>query len=156
MKEPTPKEKYTYLPAEVRKEVLKKTISVQDAKSIAKILDKELRLEAMKIIKRQLSTKKFILKEAMDITEGRTKPQTKVFISPEERLMKQFAQIHKQVTMKMHLRLVNSYDEETRDILTGYMRNILLHLIHEFKNDKSIVAKMKFLPDNIIDIQENK
>ena len=150
-KKPIITEKYAYLPEDVRKEVMKKEISVKDAKSIAKIPNKELRKEAIKIIKRQEETKKYIIKEGIDIATGKKQPEKKE-LNLDKRIINQFYNINKQVVMKMSMRLVNSYCENTRNQLTAIMRNVFLYLEKELIAEPSIKRKQLERRGKIIDI----
>jgi len=122
----------------MKKEVIKETISIKDAKSIAEIPKPELRKEAVKVIQRQDETKDYVIKTGVDIATGKKKPDVKI-INLNERAINQFIQIYKQVIMKMTTRLADSYDEQTKIRMKKIMMKTLIHLQKELKITGDII-----------------
>lgn len=132
------------LPEDLKKEVKKEkpVITIKEAKVIAEIPKPELREEAVKFIKKQKKEQEMTKDYIMDIAKGKEKMPTKV-IDLDMKIINQFAQIYKQVVMKMTKRLVDSYNEQTKVRLLKFMKEILIHLQKELNIKGAIIEVEK-------------
>lgn len=130
------------LPKDVQKDVVKENISIEDAKSIAEISKPELREEAVKIIKKQKEQQKLTKDYMVDVGTGKKQPEVKI-IDLDMKIINQFAQIYKQVIMKMTVRLADSYPEQTKVRLLKIMKETLIHLQKELKIKGDIIDTEK-------------
>ena len=130
------------LPEDVIKEVAKETISVDDAKDIAMIPKPELREEAVKILKKQKEQQKLTKDYMVDVGTGKKQREVKT-VDLDMKIINQFTQIYKQVIMKMTVRLVDSYPEQTKVRLLKIMKETLIHLQKELKIKGDIIDTKK-------------
>ena len=117
---------------------LEPSITVKEAKEIAEIPKPELREEAVKFIKKQKIEQEKTKDYIMDVAKGKEKMPTKT-LDLDMRIINQFAQIYKQVAMKMTKRLVDSYNEQTKVRLLKFMKEILMHLQKELNIKGAII-----------------
>ena len=130
------------LPEDVIKEVAKEKISVDDAKDIAEIPKPELRKEAVKVLHKQKEQQKLTKDYMVDVGTGKKKPEVKT-VDLDMKIINQFTQIYKQVIMKMTIRLVDSYPEQTKVRLLKIMKETLIHLQKELKIKGDIIVTEK-------------
>ena len=130
------------LPEDVMKEVAKEEISVDDAKDIAVIPKPELREEAVKILKKQKEQQKLTKDYMVDVGTGKKQPEVKT-VDLDMKIINQFIQIYKQVIMKMTIRLIDSYPEQTKVRLLKIMKETLIHLQKELKIKGDIIDTKK-------------
>lgn len=140
-KEVKRKEDIEKLPEPLKKEVEKEELTVKEAKDVAKSFkEPEKRKEAIKVIKKEKKEHKRTMDYISDVIIGKEKPPTKVYKSIDQRIIKQFQGIAKQMVMKMTMANVNSYSESTQPILVKIMKKCFEHLQNELKMKEIIDA----------------
>lgn len=138
------KETIEKLPEDLKKEVKKENpvITVKEAKEIAEIPKPELRKEAVKFIKKQKKEQEMAKDYIMDVAMGKEKMPTKT-LDLDMKIIDQFAQIYKQVVIKMTKRRADSYNEQTKVRLLKIMKEILIHLQKELNITGAIIEVEK-------------
>ena len=140
-KEVKRKEDIEKLPEPLKKEVEKEELTVKEAKDVAKSFkEPEKRKEAIKVIKKEKKEHKRTMDYISDVITGKEKSPTKVYKSVDQRVIKQFQGIAKQMVMKMTMGNVNSYSESTQPILIKIMKKCFEHLQNELKMKEIIDA----------------
>lgn len=129
------------LPEPLKKEVEKEELTVKEAKDIVESFkEPEKQKEAIKVIKKEKKEHKRTMDYISDVITGKEKPPTKVYKSVDQRIIKQFQGIAKQMVMKMTMGNVNSYSESTQPILIKIMKKCFEHLQNELKMKEIIDA----------------
>ena len=134
------KETIEKLPEDLKKEVKKEKpiITVKEAKEIAVIPTPQLRKEAIKVVEKQKGEQEDTMKYMQDVTTGKVKSPQKI-IDLEMKIINEFAQIYRQVKMKMTKNIVKAYNEQTQIRLLKIMKEVLIYLQKELDITGNII-----------------
>ncbi|KKL76592.1 hypothetical protein LCGC14_2043340 [marine sediment metagenome] len=132
--------KIAKMPKDVRTQVIKKEISVEDGESIAEVPKIEMRKEAVEVLKRQKRDYELTKEYIVEVGKGNKKAPTKV-VNLDTKIINQFNQIYKQVIVKMTKRLVDSYNTQTKTQLRKIMKATAKHIITELDIKKELEIK---------------
>lgn len=129
------------LPEDVKKEVKKKELTVKEAKDVAESFkEPEMRKEAIKTIKKEKKEHERTMDYIKKVGTGEAKLPKKVYMDVNQRIVKQFQDIAKQIVLKMSMNNVKGYNEKTQPILIRIMKKCLEHLQNELNIKGEIIS----------------
>jgi hypothetical protein len=129
------------LPEELKEEVKKKELTVKEAKDVAESFkEPEMRKEAIKTIKKEKKEHERTMDYIKKVGTGEAKLPKKVYMDINQRIVKQFQDIGKQIVLKMTMNNVKGYNEKTQPILIKIMKKCLEHLQNELDIKGGIIS----------------
>jgi len=129
------------LPEDVKKEVKKKELTVKEAKDVAESFkEPEMRKEAIKTIKKEKKEHERTMDYIKKVGTGDAKLPKKEYMDVNQRIVKQFQDIAKQIVLKMSMNNVKGYNEKTQPILIRIMKKCLEHLQNELNIKGEIIS----------------
>jgi len=128
------------LPEELKEEVKKKELTVKEAKDVAESFkEPEMRKEAIKTIKKEKKEHERTMDYIKKVGTGEAKLPKKEYMDVNQRIVKQFQDIAKQIVLKMAINNVKGYNEKTQPILIRIMKKCLEHLQNELNIKGEII-----------------
>jgi len=128
------------LPEDVKKEVMKKELTVKEAKDVVESFkEPEIRKEAIKTIKKEKKEHERTMDYIKKVGTGEAKLPKKEYMDVNQRIVKQFQDIAKQIVLKMTMNNVKGYNEKTQPILIRIMKKCLEHLQNELNIKGEII-----------------
>ena len=129
------------LPEDLKKEVEKKELTIKEAKDVAESYkEPELRKEAVKVVKKEKKEHERTMDYIKKVGTGEAKLPKKEYIDINQRIVKQFQDISKQIILKMSMNNIKGYNKETQTILIRIMKKCLEHLQNELKIKGEIIS----------------
>lgn len=140
-KEVKKKEIIQKLPEPLKKEVENKELTVKEAKTVAESYeDPKMQQDAIKTIKKEKKQHEMTMNYISDVIQGKTEAPVKVYKPIEERLVRKFQGIAKEIIINMTMRNVKSHNENIQPILIKIMRKCFEHLQKELQSREIIDA----------------
>lgn len=129
------------LPEELKKEVKKEELTIKEAKDVAESFkEPKMRKEAIKTIKKEKKEHKRTMDYIKKVGTGEAKLPKKEYMDINQRIVKQFQDIAKQIVLKMTINNVKGYNEKTQPILIKIMKKCLEHLQNELNIKGEIIS----------------
>ncbi len=140
-KEVQEKEIIEKLPEELKEEVKKEELTVKEAKDVAESFkEPEMRKEAIKTIKKEKKEHERTMDYIKKVGTGEAKLPKKEYMDINQRIVKQFQDVAKQIVLKMTMNNVKGYNEKTQPILIKIMKKCLEHLQNELNMKGEIIS----------------